>query len=180
MPVPPGYIVFPSTGEVDIRSAYEELKVREKTHFLAVRGSSHAALNVIGPDQLIHTVRRLWHESPEAPVLIQRMIHSMWCGKAQWHRKNLRIKANEGMLVLDPDTYLFNTTAGKCTRRALEPKQRKMIRYVDGTARTVEREGERTTMSMEQLRSVAELAERAQADISWAIDDRDQVWLISV
>ena len=41
LPVPSGYFVFTSTPEADIRSAYEELKVREKTHFVAVRGSSH-------------------------------------------------------------------------------------------------------------------------------------------
>src|SRR5215813_366640 len=131
LPVPAGFIVFRSTPEPDIRAAYEQLKIREKTHFLAVRGPSHAVLNVIGPDALIHTLRRFWTESPGAPILIQRMIPAIWCGKAQWHRNNLRIKANEGMMLLDPDTYLVNTTTGKCTRRVLEPKQRKMIRHVD-------------------------------------------------
>lgn len=179
LPVPAGFVVSHHTPENDIRAAYEELKTREKTHFVAVRGPSHAVLNVIGPDQLIHTLRRLWAESAGAPLLVQRMIHSMWCGKAQWHKNNLRIKANEGMLVLDPDTYLFNTTTGKCTRRTFEPKQRKMIRHVDGTTRTVERTGDRTPMTAEQLKGVAHLAEGAQTDIAWALDDQDRIWLIS-
>jgi hypothetical protein len=179
LPVPAAYIAFPSTPEADIRSAYEQLKVREKTHFLAIRSSSHAVLNVIGPDRLIHTLRRLWTTSPDSPILLQRMIHAMWCGKTQRHRENLRIKANEGMMILDPDTYLVNGARGKCTRRALEPKQRKMIRHVDGSARVVEREGPRTPIPDEHLRSVVNLAVRAQADIGWAIDDLDRVWIVS-
>jgi len=178
--VPAGYVVLPSTPEQAIRSAYEDLKIRERTHFLAVRGPSHTVLNVIGPDPLIHTLRRLWAESAGEPVLIQRMVHSMWCGKAHWHRKNVRIKANEGMMALDPDTYLVNTENGKCTRRTLEPKQRKMIRHVDGSARVVEREGEREPLSAEHLAEVAELAVRVGSDIGWAIDDREKVWLVSV
>ncbi|MBI2151079.1 MAG: hypothetical protein HYU27_10820, partial [Acidobacteria bacterium] len=180
LPAPNGFIVFPRTAEKDIRGAYEELKIREKTHFLAVRGPSHAALNVIGPDPLLQTLRRLWRESPEAPILVQRMIHSMWCGKAQWHGKNLRVKANEGMLLLDPDAYLVNAATGRCARKTLEPKQRKMIRHVDGTPRTVEREGARAPITADQLKSVAELATRAKADISWAIDDQDRIWLIGL
>ena len=179
-PVPAGYVVLPSTPEQAIRAAYEDLKIRERTHFLAVRGPSHAVLNVIGPDPLIHTLRRLWAESADAPVLVQRMVHSMWCGKAHRHRKNVRIKANEGMMVLDPDTYLVNTENGTCTRRTLEPKQRKMIRHVDGTARVVEREGEREPLSAEHLAEVADLAVRAGSVIGWAIDDREKVWLVSV
>jgi len=179
-PVPNGFVVCPRTPEENIRNAYEELMVREKTHYLAIRGPSHAVLNVIGPDHLIHTLRRLRMESPEAAVLVQRMVPATWCGKAQWHRKNLRIRANEGMLLLDPDTYLFSTVTGKCTRKTLEPKQRKMIRYVDGSTRTVERDGERNSMTAAQLKSVADLAERAERDITWALDDQDRVWLISV
>src|SRR5690242_3706371 len=76
LPVPAGFIVVANAGEQQIRAAYEDLKIREKTHFVAVRGASHPILNAIGPDQLIHTVRRLWMESPDAPLLIQRMIHS--------------------------------------------------------------------------------------------------------
>jgi len=145
-----------------------------------VRGVSHAVLNVIGPDALVHTVRRLWAESPDAPVLIQRMIHAVWCGKAHWYRKNLRIQTNEGMLLLDPDTYVVNSTTGKCIRHSLEPKQRKMIRHVDGTARVVERQGERMPMPGEHLAKVAELAVRATRDVGWAIDDLEKIWLISL
>ena len=83
-------------------------------------------------------------------------------------------------MILDPDTYLFSTETGTCTHMTLEPKQRRMIRYVDGTTRTVERSGERTPMTLEQLQSIARLAEGAQADITWAIDDCDVLWLISV
>src|SRR5262245_60287881 len=101
LPIPGGFVVFPSSPEEEIRSAYEGLKARERTHFLAVRGASHAMLNVIGADALIHTLRRLWAESAGAAVLVQRMIPAEWCGKAHWHRKNLRIKANEGMMILD-------------------------------------------------------------------------------
>ena len=180
LPVPAGFFVWPETPEAEIRAAYEELKGREKTHFVAVRGSSHAVLNVIGPDPLIHTLRRMWAESPDAPVLVQRMIHSIWCGKAQWHRKNLRIKANEGMMVLDPDTYLVNSATGKCTRRTLEPKQRKMIRHVDGSAKVVTREGQREPMPAELLAKIAELAVRVGKDIGWAIDDLERVWLTTV
>ena len=180
LPVPNGYVVLPSTAEENVRAEYEELKVREKTHFVAVRGTSHAVLNVIGPDALVHTLRRFWGESPDSPILIQRMVHATWCGKAHWHRKNLRIKANEGMMVLDPDTYLVNSGTGKCIRRALEPKQRKMIRHVDGSARVLEREGERTPMAAEHLAKIADLAVRARKDIRWAIDDLEKAWLISV
>src|SRR5215831_10998120 len=73
LPVPAGFIVAPSIEEATIRQAYEELKIREKTHFVAVRGRTHAALNVIGPDTLIHTVRRFWAEAPDSCLLIQRM-----------------------------------------------------------------------------------------------------------
>ena len=180
LPVPDGFVVCPQTSEQQIRDAYEELKVRTKTHFLAVRGPSHAVLNLIGPDQLIHALRRFWSESPHAAVLIQRMVPAAWTGKAQWHRKNLRIKANEGLMILDPDTYLFNTETGKCTRKSIEPRQRKMLRYVDGTPRTVEREGERALLDEDQLKSVADLAVRAKADITWALDDQNRIWLISL
>jgi hypothetical protein len=177
---PAGIIVFPTTAENQIRAAYEQLKLRERTHFLAVRGASHPVLNIIGPDQLVHTARRLWTESPNSPLLIQRMIHALWCGKAQWHRRSLRINANEGMMLLDPDMYLLNSATGKCIRRTLQSKQRRMIRHVDGTAKIVQREGERTAMPEDYLKSIAELAVRAAKDIEWAIDDNDRLWLISV
>lgn len=180
LPVPEGFVVCRQTLENQIRDAYEELKIRTKTHFLAVRGPSHAVLNLIGPDQLVHTLRRFWSEAPDSVVLVQRMVPATWCGKAQWHRKNLRIKANEGMKILDPDTYLFSTVTGRCIRKSIEPSQRKMIRHVDGTSRTVERQGERTLLSPEQLKSVADLAVKANADITWALDDQDRAWLISL
>ena len=180
LPVPAGFIACPATAEEGIRAAYEALKIRERTHFLAVRGASHPVLNVIGPDALVHTLRRLWMESPGSAVLVQRMISAMWCGKVQWHRKNLRIKANEGMMILDPDTYLVNSATGECTRRTLEPKQRKMIRHVDGTAKVVEREGERTPIPDEQLKKISDIAVRLGKDFGWAIDDNARVWLISL
>jgi len=180
LPVPNGYLACSSIAEGDIRAAYESLKFREKTHFIAVRGTAHTVLNVIGPDPLIHTLRRMWAESGGAPVLVQRMAHSIWCGKAQWHRKNLRIKANEGLILLDPDTYLIDSVTGKCLRRSLEMKQRKMIRHVDGSAKVVEREGERIPMPAEQLAKIAELAVRADSDISWGIDDLEKVWLLGI
>ena len=180
LPVPAGFIVNPATAEEEIRAAYEALKIRERTHFLAVRGASHPVLNVIGPDALIHTLRRLWMESPGSAVLVQRMIPAMWCGKVQWHRKNLRIKANEGMMILDPDTYLVNSGTGECTRRTLEPKQRKMIRHVDGTAKVVEREGERTPIPDEQLKKICDIAVRLGKDFGWAIDDNGRTWLLSI
>jgi hypothetical protein len=172
LPVPAGFIVFRSTPEGEVRAAYEQMKIREKTHFVAVRGPTHAVLNVIGPDALIHTLRRLWSESPDAPVLVQRMIHSMWCGKAQWHGKELTISANEGMLMFDPDTYVHRTVS-------LVPKQRKMIRRVDGTAKVIELDGPRDPMPAELLAKITQLATRVGTDIGWAIDDLDNVWLIS-
>ena len=180
LPVPNGYVVGRAVPEEKIRNAYNDLAIREKTHFLAVRGPTHAVLNVIGPDTLIHTLRRLWTESPDAEVLVQRMVLATWCGKAQWHRKNLRIKVNEGMMVLDPDTYLVNSVTGKCIRRTLEPKQRKMIRHVDGSAKVVERAGERTSIPAERFAEVAELAVRVGGDIGWAVDDGERLWLLSV
>ncbi len=180
MPVPNGFVVFPGAGEDQVRVAYEELKIREKTHFAAVRGATHAVLNVIGPDPLIYAVRRFWPEAPDSPILVQRMVHSMWCGKAQWCRKSLRVKANEGMLLLDPDTYLLNGITGRCIRKSLEPRQRKMVRHVDGTAKTVGRDGERVPMPADQLGKIAGLARRAKADIGWALDDLDKVWLLSI
>src|SRR5438128_511088 len=136
LPVPAGFIASIScVPEAELRVAYEDFKTREKTHFVAVRGTSHPVLNVLGPDALLRTMRRLSAETTDVPVLVQRMVHSIWCGKAQWHRKNLRIKANEGLMLLDPDTYLVDSETGKCLRRSLERKQRKMIRHVDGSAK---------------------------------------------
>jgi len=178
LPVPAGFIVFQSTPEANLRAAYEELKVHEHTHFVAVRGPTHPVLNVIGPDSLVHTLRRLWSESPEAPLLVQRMVHSMWCGRTQSDDANLRITANEGMLLLDPDTYIVNKTTGECIERSLEPKQRKMIRHVDGTPKVVDREAERTPLSDELLAGIAALVVRTGSDVRWAIDDREKLWLV--
>jgi hypothetical protein len=180
LPVPTGFVVAPQTPEAGVRAAYEELKIRSKTHFVAVRSPVHALINVIGSDALLHTLRRFWTESPEARILVQQMIHSAWCGSARWHRKNLRIKANEGMMMLDPDTYLIHAETRARTRRTLEPKQRKTIRHVDGTLRTVSREGNREPMTANQLKLIADLARRAQAGLTWAIDDLDRIWLISL
>lgn len=161
-----------STPETDIRAAYEQLKIHERTHFVAVRGPTHAVLNVIGPDALVHTLRRLWSESPDAPVLVQRMVHSMWCGKAQWHGKNLTIAANEGMMLLDPDTYSNGVAV-------LASRQRKMIRHVDGTAKVIELEGPREPIPVKLLKRITELAETVGGDIGWAIDDLEKIWLLA-
>src|SRR5437773_1417229 len=58
LPVPAGFVVYRTTPEEQVRAAYEKLKLRERTHFVAVRGASHPILNVIDPDRLVHTVRR--------------------------------------------------------------------------------------------------------------------------
>src|SRR5690349_12208674 len=174
LPVPAGFIVCRSTPEYEARAAYEQLKLREKTHFLAVRGSTHAVLNVIGPDALVHALRRLWLETSDAPILVQRMIHSIWCGKTQQSGENLTVKVNEGMLLLDPDTYIVSES-GQCLRQALEPKQRKMVRHVDGSARIVERTSPRTPIPAELLAKVAKLG----PDVGWAIDDLEKVWLLA-
>lgn len=172
LPVPRGFIVFPATPEAAIRAAYEELKIREKVHFVAVRGPTHAVLNVIGPDAVMHTLRRFWSESPEAQILIQRMIHSTWCGKAKWHGQQLTITANEGMLLLDPDTYVNGTVS-------LVPKQRKMIRHVDGSSKVVELDGHRQAMPSELVAEITQLATRVGTNIGWAVDDLDKVWLLA-
>jgi hypothetical protein len=54
-----------------------------------------------------------------------------------------------------------------------------MIRHVDGTAKVIEREGHREPMPAALLAKVTELATRVRADIGWAIDDADQIWLIT-
>ena len=181
MPVPNGFVVEPETPEREIRDAYEELKRAERTHFAALRGPSHALLDIAGNDPVIYSIRRLWAETPDAPILMQRMVHTEWCGKALRNEKNLllRIKANEGMLLLDPDSYLFNRATRKCTRRTLQKSQRKIIRWVDGSARTLQSDGRRTALTLDQLKVIAELAESAQADIIWALDDR-KVWLLGI
>jgi hypothetical protein len=179
LPVPAGFIVSRKTAEDQIRAAYEELKIRERTHFVAVRGATHPLLNIIDPDRLIHTLRRLSMESADASLLVQRMIHSTLCGRAESNEQNIKITANEGMMILDPDTYIVNSD-GNCVGQILQPKQRKMIRHVDGSGKVVQREGERTPMPADYLKRIAELAVRAATNIGWAIDDNERLWLISV
>lgn len=178
LPVPAGFIVLRGAEEAAIRGAYERIKLHERTHFVAVRGATHAILNVIGPDRLVHTLRRLWSESAEAAVLVQRMVHSMWCGKVQSDGNNLQITANPGMMLLDPNMYVVDRKSGTCTQRNLAPRQRKMIRHVDGSAKVVAWTGERVPMPEEYLSKIVALALKADTDIGWAIDDLDKIWLI--
>jgi hypothetical protein len=180
MPVPDGYIAGPCTPEHDVRAAYDRLITLRRTHFVAVRGSTHAVLNVIRPDPLVHTLRRLRAEVPDQHVLVQQMIAASWCGKAHRDQDDLLIRANEGMTMLDPDTYVVDTATSRCTRSTIEPSQRKMIRHVDGSTRIVERDGGRTPMPAEYLQKISELALRAESDIGWAIDDSENAWLISI
>lgn len=184
VPVPNGFVAGSGVPEESIRAAYETLKLRERTHFVAVRGPSNAILDTIGPDQLIYAMRRLWRESPGAILLVQRMVHSDWCGKAGWDGnaalRMLRVIANEGMLVLDPDTYVFNAATGECTETTLQQKQRKTIRRVDGLSTTIEVQSGRTALAANHLKQIAELAERVGSGIGWAIDDNSRLWLISI
>ncbi len=180
LPVPRGFVISRCTPEETTRAAYEELRIRERVHFVAVRSATHSVTNIIGPDALVHATRRFWAETPDSPLLIQRMIHAIYCGKAHRHRDNLRIKANEGMLILDPDTYLVNSNTGELIRHVLEPKQRKMIRHVDGSAKIVERDGERMPMPATLLAKIAALSKQVGSDLAWAIDDLEKIWLISV
>jgi len=175
LPIPEGFVVCPRMLEPETRAAYEELKARTHVHFVAVRGPSDTVLNVIGPDALIHTLRRFWAESPHAAILIQQMIPAVWCGKTL--QGGRVITANEGLMVLDPDTYIIEN--GSCVQKSIEPKQRKMLRYVDGTLRTIGRDGERALMTDDHLKKVAELAMKAKGDITWALDDQDREWVIS-
>jgi hypothetical protein len=177
LPVPSGFLALHDTPEKAIRRAYEDLKLNEYTHYLAVRSPSHALIDVIGTDQIIHTLRRLWMELPGAEVLVQAMVNSTWCGTAAWEGKNLRIRAAEGLQCLDSDMYLFNTTTRKCTRRTLYQRPRKVFRAVDGTTRTMEIIGERRPLEPKYLEAIAVLAERAESDVTWVLDDR-RVWLI--
>jgi phosphoenolpyruvate synthase/pyruvate phosphate dikinase len=179
LPVPDGFVVCPNTPEENVRELYEQLKVRTRIHFVAVRGPEHSVLNIIGSDAVVHTLRRLWSESPKASILIQRMVPSQWCGRAQWQGRNLQIEANEGLMILDPDTYLFDTEENNCVQKTIESAQRKVLRYVDGSLRTIKREGDRTALSEVQLQSIAMLASRAKSNISWCLDDQDNAWLIS-
>jgi hypothetical protein len=179
LPVPEGFVVQPGAGEEAVRSAYEELKVREHTHFVAVRGPDHALLDVIGGDALTHTLHRIWTESPQSPILIQCMVNGSWCGKASWEAKNLRVRASEGLRCLDPDLYLYNTTTNKCTRRTLYQQPRKAFRAVDGRTRTMEITGERRPLDLKYLEAIADLAKHGAGEITWVLDHR-RVWLLSI
>lgn len=180
LPVPDGFVVLRQTPERVIRDAYEDIKIREKTHFVAVRGPSHAVLNIVTPDQVILNVRRFWAEDPSAELLVQRMIHSSWCGKVQRNDEVCKVTANEGMMVFDPDLYIFAIRDGACIRKEVQQRQRKMIRHVDGSSKTVDVKQERKGLSEEQLRTVLNLADRAGSEIGWALDDQDREWLISL
>jgi hypothetical protein len=90
LPVPNGFTAARQDPEETVRAAYEQLKIRERTHFVAVRAPSHAVLETLGPDALIHTMRRLWAEAPDAVLLVQRMVNAAWCGKASWFGKTAR------------------------------------------------------------------------------------------
>ena len=83
IPVPDGFVVRPETPEREIRDAYEELKTKEHTHYVAVRGGIRAQLDVIGPDRLIHSLRESWNESPGGERPIQAMINAAWSGNAR-------------------------------------------------------------------------------------------------
>ena len=117
LPVPEGFLVYPETPEKEVRAKYEDLKIHTKTHFVAVRSPAHAVVNLIGPDPLIHALRRLRIESPQGPIFVQQMIYSSWCGKAQRHSGKLHIEANEGMMIFNPDTYVLSAEDGKCLER---------------------------------------------------------------
>ena len=175
LPIPEGFVVCRQMPEHEIRSVYEDLKARTRIHFLAVRGPSHAVLNVIGPDALMHSIRRFWAESPDAAILVQRMVPAAWCGKTQ--QVGQIITANEGLIILDPDTYIVQN--GTFAHKSIEPRQRKMLRYVDGTLRTVERDGDRILLTDDQLKKIAELSAKSQTDITWSLDDQDRAWVIS-
>src|SRR5438105_13306535 len=114
LPIPEGFVVCPRMHEDEIRATYEELKARTHVQFVAVRGPSETVLNVIGPDAVIQTLRHFWTESPLAAILIQRMIPAVWCGKTL--QSGRVITANEGLMVLDPDTYTMEN--GRCVQKS--------------------------------------------------------------
>jgi hypothetical protein len=136
LPAPDGFVISAATPEEEIRAAYEELKLREKTHYVAVRAQAFAVLNIVGPDFLLHTIRRYFAENPHASVLVQRIVPAAWCGKAYREAGAVVIKANEGYMVLDPDSYVISDGAG-VTQKIVQPAQRNMIRHVDGTTKVI-------------------------------------------
>jgi hypothetical protein len=178
IPVPYGFEVKPRCPESMIRAAYGELKTREHTHFVAVRGPQHSVIEVIGSDRLVHTINAVWAQDPEAGILVQAMVNSTWCGKAWCEDKNFRIHASAGLLCLDPDIYLMGP-AGDCLKQTMFPKPRKVFRGVDGTTKRMEIHGERVSLDTEYLAAIGELARRAGGEITWSVDDRG-LWLISL
>jgi hypothetical protein len=168
LPVPAGFVVTPESPEKQIRAAYDEMKMREHTHFLAVRGPSHALIDIIGPDALIHALRRFWKEDPGAEILVQCMVNGSWCGKAS----SDQVLASEGLTCLDADVYVNGTST-------LYRHPRKVFRGVDGTTRTMRVFGERQALTSDQLESIRNLADRAGHAITWILDDR-RVWLLSL
>jgi len=178
LPVPRGFVVPPGAKESDIREAYDDLKILEHTHYVAVRAPARVEIEVIGNDQVIYSLRRIRDEFADADVLVQSMVNAGWCGKASWEGKNIRIRASEGLQCLDPDMYLFNPASGKCTRRTLYQRPRKVFRGVDGTTKTMEIVGERRPLELKYVQAVADLAKQTKTEITWALDHR-RVWLIS-
>ena len=176
--VPSGFVVEPRCPESMIRAAYGELKIREYTHYVAVRGPQHSVIEVIGNDRLVHTINAVWGQTPDAEILVQAMINSTWCGKVCREEQNLRIQASAGLLCLDPDIYLLGP-AGECIEQTLFRKPRKVFRGVDGTTKRMEVQDERVPLEPVYLAAIAEIAKQAEADISWSLDDRD-LWLISL
>lgn len=179
LPVPNGFLVHPGSDEEKARAAYQELKIREFTHFVAMRSPVGAALDVIGPDALIHTVRAMQAELPNSAVLVEVMVNSSWCGHASWEGSNLIVRASEGLRCLDPDTYLFDTVTSECESQTLHPRPRKVFRAMDGRTRTMEINDERQPLDVQSLKAIAEVARNAGTAITWVLDDRG-VWLVSV
>jgi hypothetical protein len=178
-PVPDGFIVEPNTPESEVRTAYDELKLRQFTHFVAMRGPQNAALDVVGTDPVIYKLRAMRSEWPEAPILIQAMVNGNWCGQATWEGTNLVVRASEGLRNLDPDIYVFDTVTNECESRTIHPHPRKVFRAIDGRTRTMEVAGERQPLDIGSLKAIAEVAKNSPGGISWCLDDRG-AWVISV
>jgi hypothetical protein len=178
-PVPDGFVVEPGMAENDVRTAYEELKMRQFTHFVAVRGPENAVLDVVGTDPVIYKLRGMRSEWPKAPILIQTMVNGNWCGQATWEGTNLIVRASEGLRNLDPDIYVFDTVTNECENCTMHSHPRKVFRAVDGRTRTMELTGERQPLDGASLQAIAEIAKNSPTGISWALDHRG-AWLISV
>ena len=178
LPVPAGFVVTEDCREGAIRDAYNDLTARAHTHYVAVRGPTHAVIEILGNDRVVHALRAMWTESAAAQILVQSMINAEWCGKASCESPHVRIHASAGLLCLDPDVYVFDALSKECTERILHERPRRAFRGVDGTTRTMQIQGERRPFEAKYLKQVAELAERAASRITWALDDR-RLWLLS-